>query len=191
MANKVILSYEDGVYSVLINGAIVNTENDIEKAYEKFKQVIKNNNNASEKSWEFIEEKIKEFNSGKVEIQSQFKTITLSSLKYFYNTGKTFYVEDNKMTPLTDGYELIKFILSNKELESIEKTNEFLELCKIVIENKAYYRTSENSISIFSPILNYGSVEYNFSTKKMNKGVGIDVVTFSEFRSFILKSLVK
>lgn len=190
MGNKVGLIYEDGKYTVTINGSAVDTQNDFEKSLEKFKQVIKNNANASEKSWLFIEDSIRNFGSEYVEINSEFKTISIGQLKYFYNTGKTFYISENNMTPLVGGYELVKFIAKTPELQNKETIESLLELCKIVVENKANYRTTEESLIIFSAALNYGSVEYNFNTKKLNKGVAIENGTFEEFKKYVL-SIIK
>ena len=190
MGNKVGLIYEDGKYTVTINGSAVDTQNDFEKSLEKFKQVIKNNANASEKSWLFIEDSIRNFGSEYVEINSEFKTISIGQLKYFYNTGKTFYISENNMTPLVGGYELVKFIAKTPELQNKETIESLLELCKIVVENKANYRTTEESLIIFSAALNYGLVEYNFNTKKLNKGVAIENGTFEEFKKYVL-SIIK
>ena len=169
MGNKVGLIYEDGKYTVTINGSAVDTQNDFEKSLEKFKQVIKNNANASEKSWLFIEDSIRNFGSEYVEINSEFKTISIGQLKYFYNTGKTFYISENNMTPLVGGYELVKFIAKTPELQNKETIESLLELCKIVVENKANYRTTEESLIIFSAALNYGSVEYNFNLRSLTR----------------------
>ena len=43
MNSKVELAYENNEYIVKVNGSIVNKGTDIEKAYEQFKNIIKNN----------------------------------------------------------------------------------------------------------------------------------------------------
>lgn len=189
MASKVALIYEDGKYTVSINGVVVETFDNIDLSIEKFNQTIKNNANASERSWEFIEESIKSLNNKNLEINSQFKTIAIGAIKYFYNTGKIFYIGENNMIPLVGGYELVKFIAKTQELQNIDNANSFIDLCKFIIENRANYRTTEDSIIVFSPALSYGSVEFNFNTKRINKGVGIQDGSFEEFKQYILNSL--
>lgn len=190
MGNKVGLIYEDGKYTVSINGSEIEKHDDFEVALDKFKLVIKNNANASEKSWLFIEDSVKEFKSDNVDINSKFKTITIGSLKYFHNTGKIFYIDEDNMIQLTGGYELMKFILKTPGLQQKEDIDKFLELCKIVIENRANYRIYGDSIIISSAALNYGSVEFNFNTKMINKGIAIEESSFDEFEKYVL-SIIK
>lgn len=45
MGKKIELVYEDGKYIVSIDGSAVEAQEDADKAFERFKQVIKNNNN--------------------------------------------------------------------------------------------------------------------------------------------------
>ncbi|MBM6862075.1 hypothetical protein H9X78_16805, partial [Clostridium saudiense] len=112
--------YEDSKYIVSIDGSVVETQENADKAFERFKQVIKNNNNSNEKSWLYIEDTIKAFENENVEINGQYKTVTIGSLKYFYNTGKVFYISENDMTQLIGGYGLIKFILETPGLQEKE-----------------------------------------------------------------------
>lgn len=186
MGNKIALIYEDGKYIVSLNGAAVETQEDMEKSFEKFKQVIKNNANASEKSWFFIEDSIKSFGNENVEINSNFKTISIGSLKYFYNTGKTFYIGEDNMVPLIGGYELVKFMVQNHDLKEKEQSESFIEFCKIIVENKANYRIAGDSIVIFSAVLNYGSVEFSFNNKRINKGIAIEDGSFEDFKQYVL-----
>lgn len=191
MSNKVTLTYENGKYSVEINGSVVEKDNDLENSFLKFKQVIKNNVNGSDRSWQFIEETISGYENEEIEINSEFKTITLGAMKYFYNTGKVFYVLENKMIPLTGGYELVKFILKTPSINTTEKIKPLLGLCEKAIANKVSYRTSEDSFLIFSAAFNYGSLEYNFATKKINKGIAIESSTFEEFINYTLSIIEK
>lgn len=190
MSNKIALIYTNGKYNLTINDSIVEIDSDIESSFLKFKNMIKNNVSSSEKSWNYIEENIKSFNNENVEIDSRFKTIAIGTLKYFYNTGKVFYIGENKMVPLIGGYEFLKFIVKTKALKDISHLNSFLELCELVIENKATYRTGEEHIAIYSPALNYGSVEFNFSTNKVNKGVSVEDGDFEAFKEYAL-SIIK
>lgn len=73
MGKKIELVYENGKYIVSIDGSAVETQEDADKAFERFKQVIKNNNNNNEKSWLYIEESIKSFGNKNVEINEKFK----------------------------------------------------------------------------------------------------------------------
>lgn len=189
MGNKVGLTYENKKYIVSIDGSEVERLEDIEAAFEKFKQVIKNNNNSNDQSWLYIEETIKSFNNENVEINSQFKTVTIGSLKYFYNTGKVFYISESDMTQLIGGYGLIKFILETPGLQEKENIESFLEVCKVAVENGANYRLAGGSLTIISAVLNYGRVEFDFNYKKINKGIAIEDSTFEEFKKYVLEVL--
>lgn len=189
MGKKIELVYEEGKYIVSIDGSEVETQEDADKAFERFKQVIKNNNNNNEKSWLYIEETIKSFGNENVEINGQFKTVTIGSLKYFYNTGKVFYISENDMTQLIGGYGLIKFILETPGLQEKENIESFLELCKVAIDNGANYRIASGSIVIISAVLNYGSVEFNFDYNRINKGIAIEDGNFEEFKKYVLDAI--
>ncbi len=189
MGKKIELVYEDGKYIVSIDGSEVDTQENVDKAFERFKQVIKNNNNNNEKSWLYIEDTIKSFENENVEINGQFKTVTIGSLKYFYNTGKVFYISENDMTQLIGGYGLIKFILETPGLKEKENIESFLELCKAVIDNGANYRITSGSIVIISAVLNYGSVEFNFDYNRINKGIAIEDCNFEEFKKYVLDAI--
>lgn len=190
MGKRIALVYEEGKYIVSIDGSEVETQENVDKAFERFKQVIKNNNNNNEKSWLYIEEAIKSFGNENVEINGQFKTVTIGSLKYFYSTGKVFYISENDMTQLIGGYGLIKFILETPGLQEKENIESFLELCKASVDNGANYRITGGSITIISAGLNYGSVEFNFNYKKINKGIAIEDGSFEEFKKYVL-SIIK
>lgn len=189
MGSKIGLIYEDRKYIVSIDGSEVEGFSDIEKAFEKFKQVIKNNNNSNEQSWIYIEETIKSFENKNVEINGQFKTVTIGPLKYFYNTGKVFYISESDMTQLIGGYGLIKFILETPGLQEKENIESFLELCKAAVENGANYRLAGGSLTIISAVLNYGRVEFDFNYKKINKGIAIEDGTFEEFKKYVLETI--
>ena len=59
MGKKIELVYEDKKYIVSIDGSEVEKLEDVDKAFERFKQVIKNNDSNNDKSWLYIEETIK------------------------------------------------------------------------------------------------------------------------------------
>lgn len=187
MGKKIELAYEEKKYIVSIDGSEVERLDDIDKAFERFKQVIKNNDSNNDKSWLYIEESIKSFENENVEINSQFKTVTIGPLKYFYNTGKVFYISESDMTQLIGGYGLVKFILETPGLQEKENIESFLELCKSAIENGANYRIAGGSIVIISAVLNYGSVEFNFNYNKINKGIAIEDGSFEEFKKYVLE----
>ena len=191
MGKKIELVYEDKKYIVSIDGSEVEKLEDVDKAFERFKQVIKNNDSNNDKSWLYIEEKIKSFENENVEINGQFKTVTIGPLKYFYNTGKVFYISESDMTQLIGGYGLIKFILETPGLQEKENIESFLELCKVAVENGANYRLSGGSITIISAVLNYGSVEFNFNYNKINKGIAIEDGSFEEFKKYVLETINK
>ena len=189
MGKKIELVYEDKKYIVSIDGSEVEKLEDVDKAFERFKQVIKNNDSNNDKSWLYIEETIKSFENENVEINGQFKTVTIGPLKYFYNTGKVFYISESDMTQLIGGYGLIKFILETPGLQEKENIESFLELCKIAMVNKGIFSAHEDKIMISSPKFSYGTVEYNFATKKINKGTSSEKGSFEEFKAYVLEIL--
>ena len=65
MGKKIELVYEDKKYIVSIDGSEVEKLEDVDKAFERFKQVIKNNDSNNDKSWLYIEETIKSFENEK------------------------------------------------------------------------------------------------------------------------------
>ncbi|WP_061313444.1 hypothetical protein [Clostridium botulinum] len=186
MSNKVTLIYKDGKFSVCINEKLINEDKDLEKSLDRFKQVIRDNVVAKSTTWENIVESIKDIKNNELEINNEYKTLTFGFLKYFYNTGKIFYTKDNKMTQLMGGCELFNFVVQISVNGEIDNYEDFLEFCKEILENKSTYRVSESSLFVSNAGFNYGSAEYNFSSKKINKGASIDKCTFDEFKSYVL-----
>lgn len=185
MKNKVTLTFENGEYSVCINESLIDKNKDLNESFEKFKQVIRDNVSIQVSSWDSIEEKVKRFNNEEVVINEEHKNFSFKSMKYFYSTDKVFYMKDNTMTPLLGGYSLFDFVLSLIDNKLIDNYEDLLEFCKAVLENKIVYRTTEGSIAVSSPKFNYGSAEYNFTSKKISKGASIINGTFNEFREYV------
>lgn len=185
MSNKVTLIYEDGKYSVFINEAIVSTDKDIDRSIEKFKQVVDNNSITQLNSWDNMEIRLKAFKDSRLQINSEFKTISFGVLKYFYSNGKVFYMGNGQMVPLIGGIDFLYFILTMVTEGKIIDSDYFVEFCKVVLEKRGTYRTSESTITVLSGAFNYGSAEYNFSNGKINKGVSIDIGTFEDFKSYV------
>ena len=192
MNNKVCLIYQNGEYNVTLNDSVIKTDKDFDNAVYQFKQIIaKTSSNAETKSWESIHESVLAYKENEIEINDDYKTITFGSMKYFYTTGKVFYIADGEMLALKGGFDFFYFILSVVSKGDVNVAVSFIELCKEVISNNANYRITDSSISILSPSFNYGSAEYNFNSHKINKGASIVEGTFEDFKSYILSLLKK
>ena len=97
MGNKITLTYENGEFNVAINENIVYTDKEMEGALLKFNSVVKNNAIEQKNSWNSIEAEVNNYNIEGVEVNSQFKTVNFGKMKYFYNTDKVFYIQNNSM----------------------------------------------------------------------------------------------
>ncbi|NKF08628.1 hypothetical protein J1C67_12740 [Clostridium gasigenes] len=187
MNNKIALTYENGEFNLTLNESIIKTGTDFDNAVYQFKQIIATTSSTSEtKSWESIEKSILEYKDNGLEINNDYKTITFGPMKYFYTTGKVFYLSKGEMIGLRGGFDFFHFILTVASNGNIETCVSFIELCKEVVGSSGIYRITDSSITILSPRLNYGSAEYNFNSQKINKGASITQGTFEEFKSYIL-----
>lgn len=189
MGNKITLTYENGEFSVYINESIIYSDKEMENALLKFNAVVKNNAIEQSNPWEAIEGTIKSYNIEGIEINSQFKTVSFGKMKYFYNTDKVFYIDNSSMISLGGGYSLFNFVLSKLASGELENEEGFLVLCKTSMLNKAIFKAYEDIIMISSPKFNYGTVEYNFNTKKINKGTSNEKGSFEEFKNYVLDIL--
>lgn len=190
MSNKVVLLYENGQYSISINDTVINTYDDIEESFEKFKMVIKNNSVAKTTTWESIEEGLKGVTDSRLEVNNEYKTISFESMRYFYNTGKVFYIKNGEMIELIRGYNLFYFTLTMVLEEKVQSCEDILDFCKEVLESKITYGVNDTSILVSSAAFNYGYAEYNFSSGKINKGASIEKSSFDEFKGYVL-SIIK
>ena len=187
MNNKVALIYENSEYNVTLNGSVIKTDKDFDNAVYQFKQLIATTSQISEtKSWETIEESIESYKDKGLEINSDYKTLAFGSMKYFYTTGKVFYISGVNMIGLSGGFDFFHFILTVASNGDTKACQNFIEFCKNVVTANASYKVSDSTITILSPRLNYGSAEYNFKNKKINKGASIIEGSFEEFKSYIL-----
>lgn len=186
MDNKVALIYENNQYSICINNVVISTFKDFDKAILKFKETISDNVTLHTNSWSNIEEDLKKFNNDKIQVDDEYKTISFNNMKYFYRTNKIFYMRDGQMIPLIGGYIFIYFILDMNLNGNLEDCEELLEFCTTVLKNNSTYRVSESSIIIANAGFNYGSVKYNFSNGKFNKGASIVECSFEEFKDYVL-----
>lgn len=190
MDRKVELVYENNEYSVAVNGSIIEKNIGFEKALEKFKSVIENNKSSEAKAWADIVEKFEALNNNVLEINNEFRTMTFGNLKYFYNMGKVFYMGEGQMIPLIGGYNLFKFVLFVVHDLGSEITSEFISFCKELMFKDVNYRITDSSIVISSASFNYGYAEYNFTSKKINKGASIVEASFNEFKDYVF-SIIK
>ncbi|MBP3915057.1 MULTISPECIES: hypothetical protein [unclassified Clostridium] len=189
MGNKITLTYENGEFNVAINESVVYTDKEMEGALLKFNSVVKNNAIEQNNSWDSIEAEVNSYNIEQVEVNSQFKTVNFGKMKYFYNTDKVFYIQNNSMISLGGGYSLFNFVLKKINEGHLENEESFLELCKISMLNKAIFSANEDIVMISSPKFSYGTVEYNFATNKINKGTSSEKGSFEEFKNYVLEIL--
>lgn len=189
MGNKITLTYENGEFNVAINENIVYTDKEMEGALLKFNSVVKNNAIEQKNSWNSIEAEVNNYSIEGVEVNSQFKTVNFGKMKYFYNTDKVFYIQNNSMISLGGGYSLFSFVLKKINEGKLENEESFLELCKISMLNKAIFSANEDIVMISSPKFSYGTVEYNFATNKINKGTSSEKGSFEEFKNYVLEIL--
>lgn len=186
MNSKVALLYENGEYSISINETVINTYDNIEDSFEKFKMVIKNNSVAKATSWDSIEENLREVKDERLEINREYKTISFESMRYFYNTGKVFYIKSGEMVELIRGYNLFYFTLTMVLEGKVQSCEDILDFCKEVLDNRITYGITETGILVSSAAFNYGYAEYNFTSGKINKGASIEKCSFDEFKAYIL-----
>lgn len=189
MGNKITLTYENGEFNIAINENILYTEKEMEDALLKFNSVVKNNAIEQKNSWDAIEAEVNNYNIEEVEVNSQFKTVNFGKMKYFYNTDKVFYIQNDSMISLGGGYSLFNFVLKKINESKLENEENFLELCKISMLNKATFSANEDLVMIASPKFSYGIVEYNFATNKINKGTSSEKGSFEEFKNYVLEIL--
>ncbi|WP_040330941.1 hypothetical protein [Clostridium ihumii] len=187
MNNKITLTYENSEFVILINDTIVSKGRDLEKSLEKFEQVVKDNSTAQSRSWDSIEESIQELKNSEIEINSEYKTLTFGAMKYFYATGKTFYISKGEMAELKGGYNLFYYIVNLVSSGLLEDYERLLKFCKDILINKSLYNISESSIVVSNPGFNYGSCEYNFVTRKINKGASISKGNLNDFIDYVLE----
>ncbi|MGN0145278.1 MAG: hypothetical protein ACI398_09850 [Clostridium sp.] len=189
MGNKVILMHEDNLFKVYINDKVAASGTDIDEMVEKFKQIFKDNTpSGSYVSWEDIYNRVARFNNSNIEINTEYKTIEYKKMKYFFGTNKIFYIDDT-MTPLLGGYGLFDFIMGLLHEGLVDDYENILIFCKSMMENEILYRIFDTNIVVSSPGFNYGSIGYNFSTKKISKGTAIIQGNFEDFFSYVKENL--
>lgn len=194
MSSKIALIYEDEGFLITVNDTVVDTEKDINIAIDSFKQVIKNNsdkNNIQAKTWEDVLLFLKDIDDSRLIINEEYKNISFDTMRFFYNTGKLFYINSNGISELIGGIGLFHLVATMVSKGKITNTNDILDFCKDVLECKVPYSIYEDGILVASPAFSYGTVEYNFDTGKIHKGTSIEKANFSEYKSYVLSILKK
>lgn len=186
MNKQIALMYENGRFHIDINGAEVKSCIHLEEATKLFEQVYRNNVRDSLESWEAIEGLVAEFKDERIEVNSQYKTMSFEGVKYFYNTGSLFYIGEGQMVPIIGEFRFFYALLKLVKSQNIQKSKEISFLCSKLAENHISYSLSETSIFIASAIFNYGSVEYDFSSGKIHKGTVTEKCTFESFKEYVL-----
>ena len=189
MSNKVALVFENNEYLIKLNETILNKEQDIDRAFEMFKQEIKNNSAFHTQSWEAIVSKVERLGIGQVDVNDAYKTMSLGNMKYFNHTGKVFYMGNGKMIQLVGGFDFFYAVLQMIHEKQLEESETLVSLCGEIIEKDANYSLSEDGLAVTSAVFSYGTVGYNFANGKMNKGTSSEKCSFDTFVSFVLKTI--
>ncbi|MBE6072229.1 MAG: hypothetical protein E7208_09755 [Clostridium butyricum] len=189
MNNKISLSYENGKFNISINEEIIYSDNELESSVEKFKNVIKNSEKRNGVIWNDIHKEMHEYNLESLEINSEYKNLSYKNIKYFYATNKVFYIKEETLIPLLGGYEFFKFILMLVKDKYIKDYEKVLDLCTYLLSKKVWYRTDNMVLSMSSPKFNYGSLEYNFTNGRINKGTSISICTFEDFNNYVMETI--
>ena len=190
MSNKISITYENGQFNVSINVKVLLEDKKYDLAISKFRQLVSDNSVRQNISWESIKEELKSFSDmEELEIDDEYKNLAYGAMKYFYMTDKIFYIKNGQMVSLASGINLFIFVLRIIKETQFNNYKELLELCNIILENEANYRMTDTSFFATSPGFNYGAVEYNFLTCKINKGSSIEKCTFEEFKNYIIERL--
>lgn len=189
MKDKITLVYENGEYTVSINDKLISINKHMDNAIERFTQVITDNEIIKATPWEDMMKDLEGIKGSRLEINSEYQTLTFENMKYFYRTGKVFNMKNGQMQQLLGGYHLFSFVVRMVEGGYIKDYLEILDFCKEVLEYKVTYRTSETSITVASPAFNYGSAEYNFVSGKINKGATIEKASFNTYKEYVLNTL--
>lgn len=135
--------------------------------------------------WKLIESDMKEIDLESLEINSEYKNLVYKNVRYFHSTHKVFYIKDDIMMPLLGGYEFFKFILSLLKNKYIENYEEIVDFCIGLINKKILYRVDNMILTLSNPKFNYGSIEYDFTNCKFDKGTAISKGTFKEFKNYV------
>lgn len=189
MGNKVALIFENNEYIIKLNETVLNKEQDMERAIEAFKQEVKNNATFNAYSWENVEAKVKGLEVEQVDINSEYKAISLGNMKYFNHTGKVFYMGDGKMIQLMGGFDFFYAVLEIIKEGQLKDSEILVSLCATIIEKGANYSLSEDGLSVTSAAFSYGAVAYHFTNGKMNKGTSSEKCNFESFSEFVLKTI--
>ena len=187
MDNKITLAYDGKTYQVAMNEQVIATVEKIEDAYKSFEKTIANNKLVVEGKWETIREQVEQFGLNDIEVFDSYQAIQYQTLKYFHQTGMLFYMEKEEMVALTGGYRFLLFLLERIAHNELDDSKDLIELCSEAIKEGIGYRIKEASLTLSSPVFNYGNVTYNFSNQEMHKGTQIEKVGFDVFKAYVLE----
>lgn len=186
MDNQITLTYDGKAYQVAVNKSVVATFENREEAYKSFEKTIVNNKSEAEGKWESIRVQVEQFGLEDIEIFDSYEAIQYQTIKYFHQTGMLYHIDQEEMVALTGGYRFLLFLLERVAQKELEDTKSLIELCSEAIKEGISYRTKEASLTLASPVFNYGQVAYNFSNQEMHKGTQIEQVPFDTFKQYTL-----
>lgn len=194
MNKKISLTFEKDEFVISVNDTVIDSDKDIDKAIESFRQIYKNNNKDNYnqgKSWEEIIQLLNSLGCEGLSINDEYKNISFQAMKFFYSTGKLYYMNSEGMTELIGGFNLFYLVADLISKGIIKEGNEILDFCKKVLKTKTSYGITEEGILVASPAFNYGAAEYNFLSGKMHIGTSIEKASFEEYEAYVLEVLKK
>ena len=130
-------------------------------------------------------------NSGvtSVNINDEYKNISLGNIKYFYHSDKAFYTGEGTMTALIGGRQFLGRVVELVAKGLLTDYNALGALCIKVIEEKANYSLAEGYLTITSAAFSYGKVVYDFERGKMDKGTTSEKTSFEVFSEYVSQML--
>lgn len=186
MDNQITLTYDGKNYQVAVNKSVIATFENKEEAYKSFEKTIVNNKSEAEGKWENIRAQVEQFGLEGIEVFDSYQAIQYQTIKYFHQTGMLYHIDQEEMVALTGGYRFLLFLLQRVSQRELEDFKSLIELCSEAIKEGMSYRIKEATLTLASPVFNYGQVSYNFSNKEMHKGTQIEKVEFETFKQYTL-----
>ncbi|MGL4874818.1 MAG: hypothetical protein ACRC30_09240 [Clostridium sp.] len=183
--SKISLTYENKTYRLEVSGEMIKEFRSYEEALGEFEKRVSELDNSEEGKWLSMVDSLKGYDE-EVSINNEFKSMEYKGVKYFLKTDKAFYMEDGDMIPLLGGFNFFKALVVLDKNNEIGDVKEFMIFLKRLSVKRVNYRLNELSLLVLGAMFNYGSAEFNFQSKKLNKGASIVDCTFGEFKEYIL-----
>lgn len=189
MNQQITLSFENNTYYVKVNQNVLKQFNEVEEAYTYFKSVIQNNKKDNSMQWEILEQKVAALNVEGLQINSEYKNMTLGNVKYFYHSGKVFYIGQGKMTALAGDFTFFYRMLELVQSGYLVEVEAFASLCSELEEKGISYSLMDDCLSVSYGGFSYGTVAYRFEKGKMDKGTSSEKADFMTFYQLVKEAI--